>query len=77
MRISIDATVKESQMLKPILKMPFKMAVKKFALTVDTELAEAGARFTNNRKSPANEKPDESDAGDQASRLIFPSHARR
>ena len=57
--------------------MPFKMAVKKFALTVDTELAEAGSRFTNNRKSPANEKPDESDAGDQASRLIFPSHARR
>ena len=28
MRISIDATVKESQMLKYILKMPFKMAVK-------------------------------------------------
>ena len=53
------------------------MAVKKFALTVDTELAEAGSRFANTRKSPANEKPDESDAGDQASRLIFPSHARR
>ena len=57
--------------------MPFKMAVKKSALTVDTELAEAGSRFTNNRKSPATEKPDESDAGDQASRLIFPSHARK
>jgi hypothetical protein len=53
------------------------MAVKKFALTVDTELAEARSRFTNKCKSPANEKPDESDAGDQASRLIFPSHARR
>ena len=43
---------------------------------MDTELAEAGSRFTNNRKSPANEKPDESDAGDQAGQLIFPSHAR-
>ena len=71
MRISIDVAAKASQMLKSILKMPFKMAIKKFALTVDTELAEAEARFTANGKSPTNEKPDESDAEDWTRWLVL------